>query len=331
MKEDTPEAIKRFHEMAFSFAPMAVMATAAQLDLFSHLTSPKDLHTLAQETSLHPKGVHRILQALVRLGVLEREISPEEGETYRVSPSLLPLFSPQSALYIGHFLIHAWKLQERWQELPRVIASGHPLPRERDPQFPVTLARGLFAIHWFQAKELAKRLSLNQGTVLDVAGGSGVWSAGLLEEYPHLKGIVLDLPQVVEGSAKPILERMGLIDRYSFIPGDMFQEDWGYGHTAIILGHICHALARDQILFLLEKARQAVSERGKLILIDFLTDPQDLFPALFSLNMLVATQGGDVYSQNQYRLWIENSGFRVSEVIPLSGPWKSAAFIATPA
>ena len=326
MNEDLFNAIKEFHKWSFSFAPTAITATAAQLDLFSQLETPVTPEVLAQKKGLSPRGVSRLLRALARLGVLE-----EKRGTYRIKPSMTPLFSSSSPFYIGHYFIHAWKLQERWQSLPQVVTTGTPLPRRDDPDFPVTLARGLFAIHWFQALELGKRLSFPPGTVLDVAGGSGVWSAGILLEHPELKGTVLDLPQVVERGAKPILQGIGLSERYSFIPGDMFQVEWGQGYTAVILGHICHALGRDQILELMERARSALEPGGRLVVIDFLTDPQDLFPAIFSINMLVATDRGDVYSMEEYGQWLETVGFHLTEAIPMSGPWKSAALVATPA
>ncbi len=326
MNEEIEKALREFHRWGFAFAPTAITATAAQLDLFLHLESPITPQELAKKKGIPIRGLLRILRALARLDILA-----EEGNTYRINPTLAPLFSPSSPFYLGPFFLHTWKLQERWQELPQVVTTGKPLPRGEDPDFPVTLARGLFAVHWLQALELGEKVSIPSGTVLDVAGGSGVWSAGILKSHPQLKGTVLDLPQVVERGAKPILEEMDLLQRYTFIPGDMFQVDWGQGYSAAILGHICHALGRDEILWLMEKARTVLTPSGKLIVIDFLTDPQDPFSAIFSINMLVATEKGDVYALEEYTQWMEEVGFSTPKVIPMKGPWKSAAIVATPA
>jgi|GEM_PF-1448184 len=316
--------IEELRDYGFAFAPVRIIAAAVELDIFSSLEEAITPDELASARKLSLKGVYRLLEALVALRVLKRE-----GERYRLEESVKELFLPSFPFYMGDYFLHSRTLQGMWSHLSQVIVTGEPIERRDDPEFPVVLARGLFPLHWGQALLLEDGLpSLREGTVLDVAGGSGVWSAGILHRRSRLQGVLLDLPLVVEGAARPILEKLGLLDRYSFIPGDMFQVSWGKDHSCVILGHICHALGEGDIQELLSRSLEALFNQGVLIVIDFLRDCRTSFVSFFSLNMLMATQEGDVYSLSQYERWLGQAGFRMLDVIPIHDAWGSAAILA---
>ncbi len=57
--------------------------------------------------------------------------------------------------------------------------------------------------------------------ILDVAGGAGGLSAQLGLKYPHLTGMVMDLPPVC-AVAREYLASVGLADRFTAVQGDLF-------------------------------------------------------------------------------------------------------------
>lgn len=59
------------------------------------------------------------------------------------------------------------------------------------------------------------------GTIVDVAGGTGVLLAAVLETAPGAHGILLDQPQVL-GRAGALLAEAGVADRCDLRPGDLF-------------------------------------------------------------------------------------------------------------
>ncbi len=319
------EGVFRLQELFFGFAPPTVIGTAARLNLFPALERPASAEEIAQGLNLSRRGVERLLNALAALGIL----TPDKGR-FALSVEYAPLLSPSSPLYLGDFFAHATVLQENWIRLPEVVATGMPLDRKREPSFFATLARGLFAVNWFPATELAERYTPPSGRVLDVAGGSGVWSIALLRQHPNLDATVLDLPPVVEDAAIPTIERLGLSDRYSFIKGNLFEVPWGEGYSSVVLGHICHSFGKEGIAKILETAKKALAPYGEVVIVDFLMDNQDPFPHLFSINMLVATEEGGVYSKEEYASLAEGAGMKVKEFIPFSSPWSSGAMIVTP-
>ena len=56
-------------------------------------------------------------------------------------------------------------------------------------------------------------------------------------------------------------------------------------------------------------AAGALSAGGALAIFDFLRGT-GLSSSLFAVNMLVATSGGDVYGEEDYRRWCEAAGLR---------------------
>src|SRR5262249_31603676 len=57
----------------------------------------------------------------------------------------------------------------------------------------------------------------------DVGGGHGYTLCSLLVTYPHLKGTVLELPSVIAKHELLWADKMGVGDRCTYVPGDMFQ------------------------------------------------------------------------------------------------------------
>src|SRR5260221_662216 len=72
--------------------------------------------------------------------------------------------------------------------------------------------------------------------VLDLAAGSGVWGAALAEASERVRVTAIDWPTVLPVTRK-IADRHGVADRFTFVPGDLTQVDFGCGHDVATLGH----------------------------------------------------------------------------------------------
>ncbi|HEX2131459.1 MAG TPA: methyltransferase [Actinophytocola sp.] len=104
------------------------------------------------------------------------------------------------------------------------------------------------------------------GDVLDVGGGDGTLLIALLNEYPSLRGRVLDLPETAEAARKRI-EAAGLEDRAGAVAGDFFAElppgaegyllaavlrEWGDDDARRILRRCAEAAGGDGAVFVIE-------------------------------------------------------------------------------
>jgi hypothetical protein len=98
---------------------------------------------------------------------------------------------------------------------------------------------------------------------------------------------------------------------------------FGADYDLILLGAICHMFTPEQNRDLFRRAFAALAPNGKLVVRDFILEPDKtapLFAALFSLNMLVATEGGASYSAPEYEHWLHEAGFSEVQRVRLPGP-----------
>ena len=103
----------------------------------------------------------------------------------------------------------------------------------------------------------------------------------------------------------------------------MLLDDLGTGYDLVMLNAICHMFSEEQNRHLFRRARKALAPNGRLVMQDFVLNPQKTGPtqaALFSLNMLVSTESGASYSESEYTGWMKGAGFAEVSRINLPGP-----------
>jgi predicted O-methyltransferase YrrM len=151
--------------------------------------------------------------------------------------------------------------------------------------------------------------------LLDVGGGTGLYSIALLERFPQLQASVLDRPEVLKIAAE-FAARHDLTERIELLPGDMFTAELPDDCDAILLSNILHDWDEPQCEQLIQKCAAALPIGGQLLIHDvFLNDdlagPLPL--ALYSAALFTLTEGR-AYSAAEYRAWLTAAGL-VAEII----------------
>jgi len=168
------------------------------------------------------------------------------------------------------------------------------------------------------APVLAERVPLaNAKVLLDVGGGTGIYSIACLRRHPELRGIVWDRPQVLK-VAKEFAEQAGVADRLELRPGDMFADPVPTGCDVILLSNILHDWDVPECKQIVARLAPALPKGGRLLIHDaFLNDTMDgpLAVALYSANLFRVTEGR-CYSTAEYRSWLVEAGLQCGEVIP---------------
>jgi hypothetical protein len=125
-----------------------------------------------------------------------------------------------------------------------------------------------------------------------------------------LKSIIYDLP-TTRSFAEKTVARFDLSDRIRFTAGDYHVDTLSDGFDAAWLSHILHIDGSEACAALLRKAVAALKPGGILLVQEFiLDDAKDgpLFPALFSLNMLLGTEAGQSYSGRELAAMMTAAG-----------------------
>jgi SAM-dependent methyltransferase len=105
--------------------------------------------------------------------------------------------------------------------------------------------------------------------------------------------------------------------------GDLRTDDFGEGFDLVLVSAICHMLSPAENRDLLRRCYRALAPLGRVVIQDFILEEDKTAPkmaALFSLNMLVGTEGGASYNESEYAAWLGEAGFREAIRIRLPGP-----------
>lgn len=289
----------------------ALMA-AVTLGLFDALgRGPLTGQAAAEAIGADERATVILLDALAALGLVE-----ESDGGYRNTAVAERYLRRDSESSLASNLQYQQLLAESWARLPEVVRTGRPatsLPAllADHPEFVEQYIWGMANISRRPARELAEGLDLkNVRRVLDVGGGSGVYAEALAHRSPELRAVVLDL-----GPTLRIAERR-LADsahrrQIELREGDYHEADFGQGTFDLVLfSHVLHDEGEHESKLLLHKALAALAPSGSIVIHDFMPNTEAaLFPALFSLHMLVYTPKGRAYRADEYEAWLGGCGF----------------------
>jgi hypothetical protein len=168
------------------------------------------------------------------------------------------------------------------------------------------------------APVLAERYPLDGARVLlDVGGGTGIYSIAWLRRHPELRAIVWDRPEVLKVAAE-MAEAFGVAARLECRPGDMFRDALPGPVDVILLSNVLHDWDVPECRALIGRCAGGLAPGGRLLVHDvFLNDAHDgpLPIALYSAALFRLTEGR-AYSAAEYRAWLVEAGLEPGAVVP---------------
>jgi hypothetical protein len=297
---------------------------AAKFAIADHLKDgPKTVGELAGATSTNPDALYRLLRALASVGIFT------EGESRRFSltPLAEPLLSGVAGSKRALALMSGDEQFRAWAEIDYSICTGKvafdkvfgkPIFEYLGdhPDKARIFDAAMVGIHGRESDAILNAYDFSVfGVVADIGGGNGSQMTEILKKNTRTKGILFDLPHVIE-RAKERIQAASLLDRCQLVSGSFF-EAVPEGADAYVMRHIIHDWDEEKCLTILGNCHRAMSSASKLLVIESVIPPgnEPFHGKFLDLHMLLIP-GGKERTENEYRSLFERAGFELSRIVP---------------
>lgn len=323
----------RILQIGLGFWPAKTLLSAVELGLFTQLAAagPQELGPLRAALGLHGRSAQDFLDALVALGLLERD----QAGRYSNGAEAAQFLDRAKPTYVGGLLEMAnARLYGFWGHLTEALRTGEPQNEIRSAQPGDDLFAALYADPARLENFLRAMTGVSRPTAQAVAAqfdwsgaasfcDIGCAQGGLVAEIalaqPRLQAMGFDLPAVGPIFQAYMAER-GVTAR--FLPGSFFTDPLPAADV-LLMGHILHDWSLAEKRRLLEKAYVALPPGGRLLVYDMMIDDarrENVMGFMMSLNMLIETTEGFDYTAADCRGWMAEAGFRDLQTVRLPGP-----------
>jgi cyclopropane fatty-acyl-phospholipid synthase-like methyltransferase len=180
------------------------------------------------------------------------------------------------------------------------------------------------------AEVIASMLNWDEvGELLDVGSGPATYPIALCKKFDHLHATIFDLPATLN-LTQGFVREAGLEDRVRLIAGDYHKDTIPGDYDVIFLSNIIHGEDYAKNESLIRKVTNNLKLSGRIVIKDHILDDSRASPAvgaIFSLLMLLTTDGGRCYSFSEIESWMKQSGLLRVEQVNLPVPLTSSLVI----
>ncbi len=296
-----------------------ILITALRLEVFSVLGKASlSASEVARKTRSKKEGIEVLLLALVSMGALRCK----EGK-FSNTPVTYKNLCKDSPHYKRGFVMLRQEDGDEWSQLYHTIKNGRNLADYEDDDDPEFRREFSYAMHERSSRFSGKIADIVArkpvGSILDLGGGPGSYSAAILKKDKNAKGTVLDRSSALS-VAREIAKSLKLARRFKYIEGDIFETPLKCEYDTIYLSNVLHIYNPGENKSLFKKIYKALKPGGRFIIVDLFLkenryEPYD--PALFSITMLLYTATGKVYTFAETEKLLKQTGFINAQWFPL--------------
>jgi SAM-dependent methyltransferase len=145
--------------------------------------------------------------------------------------------------------------------------------------------------------------------LLDIGGGSGIYSCSLTARFPNLHTTVFEKPPVDQVAQRSIASR-GFTERVQVIAGDVFKEPLPTGFDAHLISNVLHDWDVPEVRKILSASATALTTGGLLIVHDAYINAEKNGPlpvAAYSAMLMHSTEG-KCYSTAEMEQFLRAAG-----------------------
>lgn len=315
-------------DVIFGIFGLPALFISHRLDLFRFVADNNPtLEELCDGLKLQRRGAQILVSAATSLNFLDFA-----DDRYRLTPLSEAFMLESSPNYFGHY----WDLLIDNREvfsfdaLETAIVSGTPQAygvediyetHREDAERTRTFTRAMHSISVSAALGWTRKLDLAPHRhMLDIGGGSGAHALAAAAAVPHLHATVFDLETVCPVTEE-FIARNGLADRVGARAGDMWTDPFPPADLHFY-SHVYHGWKPEKCRFLSHKSFDSLEPGGRIVVHEILYDDAGKtgpFAAAATSMIMLGWGEGEQYSGAQVRGFLEEAGFRDTQVIPAFG------------
>ncbi len=321
---------RRLNELGLGFMHSGTLIAALELGVFDALASgPLTVAKLAEATGLTEDRADKLVGACATLDLVTRQgdrvANTEEADRFLVRGK---------PTYFGDYLVHLAKgSYANWGKLAEQLKSPPPEGRGRyyatggDPAEARALTEAGYTGSQGTARRLAKRFDFSgHRRLLDLGGGSAVYSIEACRQNPELTATVFDFENVCV-VAREFIEKAGLSDRIQARALDFTRDPLPEGADVVLLCGNIHAYDGDTARRVVRNGYAALVPGGTMIICDYMLNDERTGPpvaAFISVSQAFSPGTGGVHSGADFASYLSDAGFEVTKVeefLPGSMGW----------
>jgi hypothetical protein len=279
---------------------------------------------LARPSAVNAQALHRVLRSLSNHGVF---VHDGELFAHNAASRLLRSDAPGSMRSLARMMglkVH-W---DAYRELDTAVRTGKP-------GIAAVVEGGLFGYLHEHPEEaqlfheaMAGKSYAQVGPILeaydfsgfetigDIGGGLGHLLYAVLDRVPRARGVLFDLPEVVEHA------RRATNPRVSYVGGDFFKDPIP-PCDAYMMMTVLHDWSDHESIAILKNIKANAPRTAKILILEGVVQPdaRNHFLLDLDIEMLAMTTGRE-RTQKEWSAVIAGAGMRLARVIP-ADPWSS--------
>ncbi|HUL51201.1 MAG TPA: methyltransferase [Candidatus Nitrosotalea sp.] len=307
------------------YAADLLAAAIVHLDFFSRLSRhPSDLAGICRDFGIKERPADVMLTLFVAMGLVKRRRG-----IFTLTRLAREHLVRESPWFIGAYFA---SLKERpvCKDMLKVLKSDRPanwgsIQNEKewaksmeDPVFASQFTAAMDSRGVYLGQVVARVLKLRgRRALLDIAGGSGIYSCCIVARHPRLTATVLEKPPVDKVARDSIVKR-GFRNRVSVFSGDMFKDPWPTGFDVHLISNVLHDWDVPVVKQILAASHEALAGGGLLVIHDAHINADKSGPihvAEYSAMLMHSTEG-KCYSIGEMKNFLVEAGFEGVKFIP---------------
>lgn len=339
IRPDTDANAEDLRRLIHGYQFTQALYAAERLDIPDLLAEgTQTVEELAMASHAHAPSLARLLRGLASLGV----VAEGDDGTFSLTEMGMPLRSDAPDSQRAWLLFSGADQYAGWGDLLHSVRTGETTAQKRygmsswewraqHPDLNTLFNDAMVELSTRRATAMLNAYDFSRfKQVVDVGGGRGALLGAILSAYPNLRGVLFDLPHVVDGAAAVFAEA-GIGDCATIAAGDFFTTV-PEGGDLYILSVVLHDWNDQQAATILANCRRVMGAGSTLLLIERVLPVSTAHhwePYFSDLNMMQAL-GGRERTELEWRRLLEAAGFALQRVVPTEAPTSLVEAVPAP-